>query len=91
MRKAEATSVTALLRLLWRTQSFSLSFDDSRPFSRHMCCTMVVHEVSMCLSEPNSVARWEEGEERGQLAIAIAILCELRVRTAFGRLKFGKV
>ena len=30
MRKAEATSVTALLRLLWQTQSFSLSSDDSK-------------------------------------------------------------
>lgn len=66
MRKAEATAVTALLRLLWRTRNFTLSFDDRSTFSRPMSCTTVVREVSTCISEPNSVARWEKEEERGQ-------------------------
>lgn len=85
--------MTALLRLLWRTQSFTLALDDSSTFSRHMCCTTVVHGVFTCISEPNSVARWEEEEERR--AAGHRDFNPLRATRnphipAFGRIELGK-
>jgi hypothetical protein len=74
-----ATPVTALLRLLWRTQSFSVSFNDSRPFSRPKVCAVqrLFMKSLRASAEPNSVLKREKGKKRGQLAIAILIICEL--------------